>query len=530
MDNTLEGLQLTRGVQRLLSAFDRPNQPGVVVGLVEGGVVRVRHAVGLASIEHQVPLTPATRFAVASVTKQFTSAAAILLHDQGLLDLDADARATVPELKGFDRPVTLRQMMDNTAGLRDYLELCRLGGVDTATPIQAADLRALIARQPTGNFAPGSRFLYSNSNFLLLGDAVARAAGEPLAAALDRLLFQPARMAETALVSCSRTIVPGLASGYIVDRAGTLMQARQGFPKDGEGGLVSCLDDLLVWQHQLLGAGPLGTKLSAALAAQRTFTGGSLNTYANGLEGTDWRGLNQRGHGGLWPGYRTQTILFPDRQLAVVVLTNSGQIDPWLLARRVADVRLDATGHTVGWRLATPTSTGLTLGRYLAPELPATLTLRADGDRLVADWFGLTLSLMAGADQVWRAASGTVRLALAMDGPDLMVEMDAGVTHRFTPVADGGTLPTDLPGRYHADAIATTWTIAADGSVLVEGPHVTARGWQALPVQGDCFHIEPSSDWLRAHYDVRVERVGGQITGLIVATGRVKAMPFVKVA
>jgi CubicO group peptidase (beta-lactamase class C family) len=526
MNNTWEWLQLARGVQRLLSAFDQPNQPGVVVGVAEGDDVVLRTSVGLASIEHQVALTPAHRFAVASVTKQFTSAAAILLHDQGLLDLDADARATVPELAGFDRAVTLRQMMDNTAGLRDYLELCRLGGVDTATPITAADLRQLIARQPTGNFAPGTRYLYSNSNFLLLGDAVARCCGETLTTALDRLLVAPVGMVETGLVPSSRSVIPRLATGYVTDRSGTLVQARQGFPKGGEGGLVSCLDDLLVWQRQLMGAGPLGPKLAAALHAQRTFTNGLRHTYANGLEGTDWRELNQRGHGGLWPGYRTQTCLLPDRKLAVVVLTNSGQIDPWLLARRVVDLRLDAAGHSVGWRLAPAEASGLTPGRYLDQSLPATITLRADGDRLVVDWFGGSLQLMAGADGVWRAASGTVRMALAMQGHDLAVELDAGARHVFTPVAEGASLPADLAGRYHADDIGATWTIAADGAITVEGPHVIARGWQASPVQGDCFHVESNSDWLPARYDVRIERTADRIAGLTVAAGRVKALPF----
>ncbi|MDX2101653.1 MAG: serine hydrolase domain-containing protein [Alphaproteobacteria bacterium] len=536
MIGSLDRLHLERGIRRLIAPWDRLDSPGVVVGVAEAGEVLARLAVGAASVEHQVAMTPEHRFAIASVTKQFVSAAALLLGQQGLLDLDGDAREVVPELADFPHRVTLRQMMDNTAGLRDFLEIGRFGGVDTDTPIDEARLRAGIARQRAGNFHPGTRYLYSNSNFLLLGDAVARVAGGDLAAALDRLLFQPAGMAATALVSSPRPVLPGLASGYVLDRAGVLVQARQGFPKGGEGGLVSCVDDLLIWHRQLLGQAPLGPVLADQLAERRCFANGVLNPYGAGLEGTSWRGLRVLGHGGLWPGYRTQVLLFPDRALSVVVLTNTGAVDPWILARRIADLRLDARGPTLpGWRVAPAAAVAGRTGTFVAPELGASLTVRVgEGDSAIVDTNGSSLPLLDLGDGRLTLASGTARLALSPDGTGWRATLDAGVTASFAPVVASVPLPKGLVGRYQSTDMATVWTVhpapttdAVSLTVSVDGPYVRADGWTLTPLTEALVTVEPVSAWLTLRYDVQVERdAAGGVAALVVSSGRSKSVRF----
>ena len=135
--------------------------------VMRAGQIEVCKGYGLASIELGVPITPRTRFRIASVSKQFTVTAALMLAAEGKLDLSDPPHKYLPELKPL--PVTIDQMMRNSSGLPDFLELLRLGGHGLDKPARAVEFLDAAARNGHLNFDPGSRFLYSNTNFLLLG-------------------------------------------------------------------------------------------------------------------------------------------------------------------------------------------------------------------------------------------------------------------------------------------------------------------------------------------------------------------------
>ena len=158
----LATLALTRGVGRLLERFD--GGPGATVGVVQDGALTVHRSAGLASLELGVPIGPDTTFRVASVTKQFTCAAILMLAAEGRLRLDDDARLHLPELPEMaapdgGAPVTVAHLMHNTSGIRDMLGIQRMGGADLGQPVRPDALMDGILRQRTLNFAPGSRFL-----------------------------------------------------------------------------------------------------------------------------------------------------------------------------------------------------------------------------------------------------------------------------------------------------------------------------------------------------------------------------------
>ena len=178
MSNSIGSVTLERRVDALFAPYTRPGSPGAVVAVMQGDAIGLCKGYGLASIELGVPIGPRTRFRIASVSKQFTVSAALMLAAEGKLKLSDPPHKYLSELPPL--PVTVDQMMRNSSGLPDFLELLRLGGHGLDKPARPDDLLAACVRNRHLNFAPGSRFLYSNSNFLLLGRIVEKLAGKKL--------------------------------------------------------------------------------------------------------------------------------------------------------------------------------------------------------------------------------------------------------------------------------------------------------------------------------------------------------------
>jgi len=527
----LAQLALTRGVERLLDGFH--GGPGAALGVVRGGELVVHCCAGLASLELGVPVGPETAFRVASVTKQFTCAAVLMLAAAGRLQLEDDARQHLPELPDMvagpgAAPVTIAHLMHNTSGIRDMLGIMRQGGADLGQPVWPDELMAGILRQRTLNFAPGSRFLYSNSNFLLLGRIVERVSGEGLRGFLDRRLFIPAGMTRTYLVEEVGEVAPGLATGYL-RRNDAWMRAPHAFPLHGEGGLVSCVEDLALWSRWL-DANP---SLADALATQAPLSNGAVNLYARGQVVRDYRGVRTVGHGGLWPGYRTEFLRAPAEDIAIIVVTNRADADPSLLAHQVLDPLLDSRPGAVSAPASPdPRVTRAIAGRWLDPVAPMTLDIAVTPDgRTSFTTYGLSFEPSALPDGRLAIVRGMGSFALRrLDADRLEVEFDAGHVAAFRPASSGAALPDGLAGAYRSDEMDATWIIdaGADGTqVTARGPVVRGGSWRIEPVAGDVVRIHAPDVLFPTWLDARVLRDGaGVITGLEVSGARVKRVLY----
>jgi CubicO group peptidase (beta-lactamase class C family) len=166
--------------------------PGHTVGVYRGGELIAQASAGLAVLEHDVPVGVETVFDLASSSKQFTAACLVLLERDGVLSLEDDIRVHLPELS-LRVPVTLRQCLTHTGGLREYTSLCELGGVPMAG-MDEARLMPLLAGQAAVNFDPGTRWCYSNTGFVLAAAAVRRLTGQSLANFAADRLFAPLGM------------------------------------------------------------------------------------------------------------------------------------------------------------------------------------------------------------------------------------------------------------------------------------------------------------------------------------------------
>lgn len=182
----------------LVAKYDHPDAPGVSVAVYRAGEVIYSRAVGMADLEHNVPLAPGSVFDIASMSKQFTAMAFVLLHEDGRLSLDDEIQKFIPEVHTGDKKVTIRQLLQHTSGIRDYLDLMDLAGENPDNRVVSqSDVLDIIATQHELNFSPGDTFRYENTSYALMATLVQRVSGKSLREFSAERIFRPLDMNST---------------------------------------------------------------------------------------------------------------------------------------------------------------------------------------------------------------------------------------------------------------------------------------------------------------------------------------------
>jgi D-aminopeptidase len=331
---------VTEQLDALFAPWNRTDEPGLVVGVVKDGATIYRRGFGMASLETSVANTPKTRMRIGSTSKHFTCLLALLLAEEGKLDMDAPIRTYIPELTGPGGDPTVRQLVQHRGGSRCYLDLAFVGH-GMAVPPRGTALETL-ARQSGRNFAPGSAMIYNNGGYHLASIAIERVGGAPFEAQLKARLFDVVGMPDTASIPSDHDITPGIATMHTPGRNGW----RRGlFPSDevkGEGAIVSTVDDMLRWMAHLRTRERFGSAATwAALTELPRYADGSLGVYALGLIVGQYRGLNIVHHSGGVMGGTCQMLTLPDDGLDVIIMANGGRdANVGRLAEQVVDIVL----------------------------------------------------------------------------------------------------------------------------------------------------------------------------------------------
>jgi CubicO group peptidase (beta-lactamase class C family) len=387
---------IARRIDSVFTRFDRTASPGCAIGVYREGRVVYSRGYGMANLEHAIAITPRTVFDIGSTSKQFTATAIVLLAQDGRLTLDDDVRKHIPELPQYAKPITIRHLLNHTSGLRDYLTLMSLRGVNFDGVTTDRDAFELVVRQKALNFDPGSEYLYSNSGFFLLSTIVRRASGKSLSEFASERIFAPLGMRDTHFHDDHTRIVPMRATGYVPAPAGGFRIAMSGFEQTGDGAVMTTVEDLLQWDNNFYTPSVGGEALLRDLHTTGVLTGGRALNYALGLMVDQYRGLRRVRHGGSWAGYRADLVRFPEAKTTVTCLCNLGTANPSALADRVADILLadrlgpaTAAGPPAGAPAppqdATPVPYKVTAaeldrytGTYYAPELDASFVVTPD--------------------------------------------------------------------------------------------------------------------------------------------------------
>lgn len=357
---------------------------GATYAVSVGGRVAAAGALGVAVVEHGVPMTASTVTDVGSVSKQFTAFLVYWLADRGDVDLDEDVRRYLPWLPRWDATVTLRHLVHQVSGLRDYFYVLYLGGDALDGPFPRARALAAVARQTRLRFHPGSAWEYSNTNSLLLAEVLEAVTGVSYAELLAAVVTRPLRMNATSVYDAAARLYPGLAPSVAVNVSlpvtpGAAPEVIRSFasrwaPAVGPGGILSTPVDLLRWsanmENNTLGG---GQRLVTAMRTpyELRFANGSagppdytvLRTgYAAGLfplrllaAGSD---ANARvpawWHGGSRGGYQSTLLQVPAAGVAVAIQATAAQIHEGILLRAAVDAAAAAAPNVLAPLPASP--------------------------------------------------------------------------------------------------------------------------------------------------------------------------------
>lgn len=323
-------------VDALFAAWDRPGSPGCALGVMSHGKLVYGKGYGLADVEHGTPLSPDTVFDVASMTKQFTAAAIGLLILDRKVALTDDVRARFPELQ-IDVPVTIDSLVHHTSGLRDYAELNQLRGRE---PTDNGAVLALLGRQKSLNFAPGSESAYSNSNYVVLAELIQRVTGKSLVALAQERIFSPLKMRSTRYGGRVEDDPANLANSYVPSAPGEFVAITRASQSVGDGNLLTTVRDLALWDESFYTNRVGGEDLTRLMRTPATLTNGQNVPYGFGLTFGEYRGVSTEAHGGSYHGFRTELLRFPELHFSVAVLCNVASANASALAARVADLYL----------------------------------------------------------------------------------------------------------------------------------------------------------------------------------------------
>ncbi len=345
---------LAAKIDAIVSAAARPaaRAPGCSVGVYRAGAIVYTKAYGDADLEHDSPNADTTPFCLASIAKQFTAAAVLLLAQEGKVALGDDVRKYVPELPDHGRTITLEQLLHHTSGVRDYgllLELQGGAGVDLVT---TDDVLWLLGHQRGENFAPGTRYSYSNSGYVLLAVVVARVSGKPYGAFVKERIFDPLGMSDTLVKEDHAQLIPRRAVGYGRRPDGTYRIATSNTEYAGQGNIFSTTRDLAKWDENFYAPKVGGQALVDAMRVQGTLADGTQIAYAMGLAEDVTRGLRRESHDGGIAGYRARIARYPTERLTVSVLCNDGSANPDRLEEQIAAALLPAQGSADAGDLA----------------------------------------------------------------------------------------------------------------------------------------------------------------------------------
>jgi CubicO group peptidase (beta-lactamase class C family) len=307
-------------------------RPGVAVGVSRNGEVLYQAGFGLADLERKIPIDPHSAFHIASVGKQMTAVAVMMLVEAGKVRLDAPASRYLKEMRGWGSQVTVRDLLQHTAGIPDtYQALGERGGVPTGL-----DALRLLARWKRLDFEPGTQFQYSDSGYDILGVLIERVSRRSYPSFLEERVLRPTGMTESFVYDPARLKQAHRALGYERELFGE-WRLDDDSPLNllyGSGEVYSTAADLARYDRALFGSTLLRPASLAEMVKPAVLADGTVVSYGFGwsLRNDETTGEISYGHSGNWLGFASYYLHFPKDGLAVVVLANSSDVDAEALA------------------------------------------------------------------------------------------------------------------------------------------------------------------------------------------------------
>lgn len=324
---------------QIFSQWNKADIPGVSISVVSDGKIIFRKGYGLSNLEYNVPSGPSTAYQVASVSKQVTAFAVLLLESKGKLSLNDNLSKYIPEMPDYAKSITLKHLLYHTGGLRDYWEVLSASGWRYDDVITRDQVLDLICRQKGLTSRPGYEEVYTNSGYMLLAEVVSRVSGMSFAAFASQNIFKPLKMNHTVVLDDNRSVVKNAACSYHLSDGG-YKKSLVNNNVTGSTNLYTTVEDMGLWALNFTRPVIGNPQIMKKMTTRGTLDNGDSISYAMGLNTGPYRGLMLIGHVGAEAGYRSFFGMFPAQNLSITVLSNNAEADPTSLGLKVADLLL----------------------------------------------------------------------------------------------------------------------------------------------------------------------------------------------
>jgi CubicO group peptidase (beta-lactamase class C family) len=525
-------------IDQLFTRWNSLQSPGAAVAVSKDGKIIFQKGYGSAELEYSIPIGSSTVFHIASISKQFTAFAILLLEKEGKLSINDDIRKYIPEVPDFGKVITLNHLLHHTSGLRDQWELLAMAGWRLDDNISTAQILRLVSRQKELNFNPGDEMVYCNTGFTLLAEVVARVSGMTFADYTRVHIFEPLKMTHTLFYDDCEKLVMNRAYSFQADGGG-FKKSNLNYSTVGATSLFTTAPDLALWAMNFENRA-VGKDIMDKMAERGVLNNGDTLDYSMGqMEGV-YKGMKFFAHGGADAGYRTQLIRFPEEHFTVNVLSNLASFNPWSLAVKITDIYLkDKESKEPEKPAIAKAETGVVKidpallsaysGKYeIQPGLVAVIS--TDGSVLYAEAPELPKTQLAPVSEsefylkqvqaklnFVREGDGKVsKILINMNGQD----MTALRLPDFDPASVN---MAELAGDYYSPELNTTYTFVTESGTLI-ARHFRTGDVKLTPVRKDVF---TGDQWYFGQVEF-IRDANNKITGCKAGGGRVRNLKFEK--
>jgi len=527
-------------VDQLFALWDNKNTPGAAVSIVKDGELLYKNGYGMSNLEYDIPITPATIFHIASVSKQFTAFSILLLEQGGKLQLDDDIRKYIPEVPDFGKTITLRHLANHTSGLRDQWNLLTLAGWRMDDVITTGHILKLVSKQKELNFDPGEEYLYCNTGFTLLAEVVARVSGLSFARFTEDRIFKPLNMSNSLFYDDHERIVKNRAYSYYPDSTG-YKKSVLNYANVGATSLFTTVEDLSLWALNFENPKVGDAAIIEKLKTRAILNNGDTIGYALGQSVNNYKGLDRVGHGGADAGYRTNISRFPEQRFSVIVFSNNATFNPSALAIKIVDIYLEdellveeADEYKSKEKLTELTIDEDTLMAYLGdfelePGFIVKIIMEDDG--LIAQATGQEdVKLEPLSSFEFEVVGVDARVSFHRDSTNQVNTMrlyQGGQilnAPRLAPFDADSVDLSEFEGQFYSDELSTSYEFIIENGILI-ARHQRQFDIKFTPVKKDVFSGDA---WFLGQAEF-IRDDSNSVTGCKVSAGRVRNLHFQRI-
>ncbi|HLO59007.1 MAG TPA: serine hydrolase [Bacteroidales bacterium] len=533
------GITPEKQIDQIMARFNTLSSPGASISVLKDGKIIFSKGYGSAELEYDIPITPTTVFHIASVSKQFTAFAILMLESEGKLSINDDIRKYIPEVPDFGKVITLNHLLHHTSGLRDQWELLGMAGWRLDDNISTQQIINLISRQKELNFNPGDEMVYCNTGFTLLAEVVKRVSGMSFADFTKKRIFEPLKMNHTLFYDDCEKIVKNRAYSFYSDSTG-FKKSNLLYSTTGATSLFTTSEDLCLWALNFEKP-VVGKDFIDRMNLRQVLNNGDTIGYAMGQGIYNYRGLKIYEHGGADAGYRTDLMRIPDQHFSVNVLSNLASFNPGDIAGKIRDIYLadketrepeKPSAEAVADTSKAPMTHDMLVsysGKYeIQPGLIATIT--NDDNDLFVETQGLQKTKMIRLSNyrfVVKEADAELTFNPDNNGKitKVLVSIQGQqITANKLPDFDPASVNlNDFTGEYHSDELKTSYTLFVESGKLV-ARHFRTGDIHLSPTRENVFN---GDQWFYGQMEFTRDS-NNKVTGFKVGSGRVRNLKFEK--